>query len=435
MVSSPLRNNTSPPLPAPPRSRSEDSGVPATSTSSTTRRGVRFAEDDKEDNIPIGYVMRVKKQKEEKARFLREQREKRQFEEERRKHEQERLRRDQERAQWEKEKLAWEKEKRAVEEERRVRLYAEEFAAARQRAEDQRNGMRVSNTSTPLRDRADRNAQESRRYSRLPYDNPPSPRNQGSEPTTPSPHTSSPSSSRPPSIAGPSGGNKPQSSSHSRPSSFYSNYTNSSEDIGPNLRPTRDRSWTAPVRNGSTSSLFLPPSVPLLPALPAIFPTDLPLLPPNAPFMTMNSYSHPQSNQSRSPSSSSRQSIQRNSSTESMDMQSHSRSGASPRTSFVSHSQTASSSSTRRPNHQRRTSDDSNRFRRSSNPSHPHIRPSNSHHSLPRGRSQHPTYNAPMTPNPWTAMPSRTGTLPTVMPYSNNPGARAAPVRRQTALS
>ncbi|KAG7096861.1 hypothetical protein E1B28_004269 [Marasmius oreades] len=428
MVSSPLRNDAAPFQPASPRP--EDREVSATSPSSTTKRGVRFAEEDKEDSIPIGYVMRIKKQKEEKARFLREERERRQFEEERRKHEQERIRRDQERAEWEKERKVWEKEKRAIEEERKARLYAEQYTAARQRAEEQRNGIRVSGTSTPLRDRVG-NVQESRRISRLPYDGPPSPRSQASESASPSPHTSSPSSSRPPSIAGPSVGNKAQNSGHSRPSSFYSNRTNSSEDIGSARRPAKDRSWSSPGRTGSASSLFLPP----VPSLPTIFPTDMPLLPPNAPFMMMNAYPQPRSNQSRSPSSSSRHSTQRNSSTESMNVQSRSPSGSSPRTNYVSHSQAPSSSSTRRPNHQRRTSDDSNNFRQNHTSSHLQIRSSNSHQSLPRGRSHNATYNAPMAASPWTAMPSGTGAIPTAMPYSSNSDPRAAPKRRQTALT
>lgn len=35
------------------------------------KRGVRFAEDEKEDVIPLGYVLRMKRKREEKAKFLR----------------------------------------------------------------------------------------------------------------------------------------------------------------------------------------------------------------------------------------------------------------------------------------------------------------------------------------------------------------------------
>ncbi|KIJ70045.1 hypothetical protein HYDPIDRAFT_23193 [Hydnomerulius pinastri MD-312] len=48
---------------------------------SVPRRGVRFADDDgKDDQIPLGYVLRIRKNKEQKARFLREERERRAME-------------------------------------------------------------------------------------------------------------------------------------------------------------------------------------------------------------------------------------------------------------------------------------------------------------------------------------------------------------------
>ncbi|EEB90023.1 hypothetical protein MPER_11827, partial [Moniliophthora perniciosa FA553] len=145
------------------------------------KRGVRFAEDEKEDNIPIGYVMRIRKQKEEKARFLREEKERRQFEEEKRKVEEERRRRDQERIEWEKERKAWERERKVIEEERKSRLYAEEIIASRQRAEGNRTGTRIATgSSSSLRDAPERPAQDFRRYSRLPFDSAPqASRNQG----------------------------------------------------------------------------------------------------------------------------------------------------------------------------------------------------------------------------------------------------------------
>ena len=89
----------------------------------TVKRGVRFAEDDQEDQIPLGYVLRIKKKHEERARFLQEEKERRAFEEERARQEEERLRREAERREWEKEKKAWEKEKKAMEEERRQRQH------------------------------------------------------------------------------------------------------------------------------------------------------------------------------------------------------------------------------------------------------------------------------------------------------------------------
>ncbi|KAJ8086726.1 hypothetical protein PM082_005549 [Marasmius tenuissimus] len=427
MISSPLRTHTDSSSSA--LSLSDGTEVTVASpTSPTAKRGVRFAEDDKEDTIPIGYVLRIKKQKEEKARFLREQRERRQFEEERRRHEEERQQRERERADWERERKAWEREKKAAEEERNKRRYAEEYAASRQRAENSRQGMRVSSSSSSLQDRPERPSMNSKRYSRLPYDNAPQPpRASGYDTASSSPHTSSPSSSRPPSIAGPSSSTTHQSGGHSRPSSFHSTHGNSSEDVRAGARPSRDRSHTTPGKTGSHTSLLLPP-VPPMPPLPVMYPTDMPLLPPTAPFM-MNAYSGRPS-QSRSSSSSSRRSIPRNGSAESVNAPSHPRSGSSsPR---VSHSQApSSSSSTRPPAHHRRTSDESVP-RHSSNSSRA---PSYSQLSLPRGRSPYPAYNAPMIPNPWTAMPTQMGTIPTVMPYYSNHDPRMATTRRQTTFS
>jgi len=100
------------------------------------KRGVRFAEDGKEDQVPLAYVQRIKKQREEKAQFLREERERREWEEERERQERERMERDRERREWERERKAWEMEKKAMEEERKARLYAEEVAAARLRREN-----------------------------------------------------------------------------------------------------------------------------------------------------------------------------------------------------------------------------------------------------------------------------------------------------------
>ncbi|KAI0750707.1 hypothetical protein C8Q80DRAFT_1217669 [Daedaleopsis nitida] len=101
------------------------------------KQSVRFAEEEKEDQIPLGYVMRIKQKREEKVRFLQEERERRKHEEERRRHEEEKRK-------WEDERATWDREKRAMEEERKKRLYAEEVAAARSRRESQRFGFGVT---------------------------------------------------------------------------------------------------------------------------------------------------------------------------------------------------------------------------------------------------------------------------------------------------
>ncbi|KAG5342537.1 hypothetical protein C0989_000665 [Termitomyces sp. Mn162] len=139
---SPLRNEHNPP-PPPSVSATQlvSPVVPTlTETDPSVKRGVRFAEDGKDDVIPLGYVLRMKKKREEKAKFLKAEQVRRLQEEERMRHEEERRKRDAERAVWEKERQSWEKEKRAMEEERRQRKYAEEVAAARLRREAQRAG-------------------------------------------------------------------------------------------------------------------------------------------------------------------------------------------------------------------------------------------------------------------------------------------------------
>ncbi|TFY79056.1 hypothetical protein EWM64_g4954 [Hericium alpestre] len=141
------------------------------------KRGVRFAETNKPDQVPQDYIARVRKQRQEKAKFLQEERERRLHEEERMKHEAERR-------QWEMEKEIWEREKRALEEERRKKAYAEEVAAARARREGSYHSLSAS-----IAERRGRETRES--YSRPAYD----PRKQPESPA-PRPRNDSPSSSR-----------------------------------------------------------------------------------------------------------------------------------------------------------------------------------------------------------------------------------------------
>ncbi|KAG6857092.1 hypothetical protein H0H87_009653 [Tephrocybe sp. NHM501043] len=139
-VPSPLRNeHNHPPSPSISATQSAPPAVP-TSMDPLVKRGVRFADDGKDDVIPLGYVLRMKKKREEKAKFLKAEQERRSFEEERMRIEEERRKQAAERAEWEAERRAWEKEKRAMEEERRQRKYAEEVVAARLRRESQRAG-------------------------------------------------------------------------------------------------------------------------------------------------------------------------------------------------------------------------------------------------------------------------------------------------------
>ncbi|KAJ7713758.1 hypothetical protein DFH07DRAFT_863736 [Mycena maculata] len=360
-IPSPLRNSAlkSPASKSSVSETSSPGGADTTPTPpATTISRVRFAEDDKEDVIPLGYALRLKKRREDKAKFLREEQERRAFEEERVRQEEERLKREHERRRWEEEKRAWENEKRAMEEERKQRLYAEEVAAARLRREQQRAGggygasntgvlpgvLAASSSTASLRD--ERNKLNSAQHSR-PFHDQGGPRRQASESAVPlhanspssSPHTSSPGSSRPPSVAGP-----PQSGtmgrSSSRPPSVH---TSSSEDTRqPNPKsasagkrnsmaasssgnPMFDRSSTYAMWSASNPSVLMPP-VPPVP----MYGMDMPLLPPTPPFM-LQQYPRPRSQTSQhsshgrsSPSASpSRQRHPSNGSSERVNVQHH----------------------------------------------------------------------------------------------------------------
>ncbi|VDC07302.1 unnamed protein product [Peniophora sp. CBMAI 1063] len=269
------------------------SPTPEPSPSNTSKRGVRFTPSVKSvDAIPSDYAERMAKQKTEKARFLRE-------EKERREHEAERLRHDEERKRWEDERRAWEREKKAIEEDRRRKGYADELAAARAR----RESMNVLPTH-----RRDTAAALTETYTRPAYDE-----RRQSFGSTHSPSTHSPSSMRSP---------MPRSVSSSRaPSSVASGAVDERS-----ARASRRQSAVSEssLRGSTYGSFGYPvppvPPVPMMPAygvpmaVPMLVPAQaqmmmgmgqmnlgmgmgvgmvpmmgqemaMPLLPPNAPFM------------------------------------------------------------------------------------------------------------------------------------------------------
>ena len=489
-VPSPLRNQHNPTSISPSSSAGGDgtADVPPVAPTITVKRGVRFVEDDKDDVIPIGYALRMKKRREEKAKFLREQQERRVFEEERAKVEEERRRREKERNEWEKERKAWEREKKAMEDERKQRLYAEEVAAARLRRESQRAGgvpgssgvnggglVGPSSSSMSLREPERNRARESIRYSRPVYDSAQIPRRLASEPAVPTTTSlnslaiPSPGNSRPPSIAGQSpatsGSGRSSSLVHSRPPSVYSSHTmSSSEEARPREsnsgigkhnsiaslssgRPSSDnRASTYPTWSASSQNLLTPPVPPAPP-----FVMDMPLLPPTPPFM-LQQYPRQRSHHSSSPSpsnSSSSPSPRRlpsnNHSSEQVNVQQQHRQ-SSPR-----HSGTSSPSSSPRrpevrPTHRRRFSGDSRHSQQSQAPSlqppphdrsrpHPLTTSRSQPNSLSRGRPPVPATMYLQTPSPWTALPSQQqyGMMPT---HSNMNVAEKPPGRRrQTVIS
>lgn len=250
----------------------------STSTQSSTRRGVRFAENvDKEDSVPLSYVLRHRKRREEKTLFL-------QQEQIRREHEEEKLRHEAERQQWEQEKRQWQKEKRTLEEAKRQKQFSEEIAAARVRRE-----LHYALPSSQAKEQ-DRKPREA--YTRPTYD----PRRQIESPSQ---------THLPPSSFSSKQGSFPRSESAgppaSRPPSAFS--IASSEDIrtrvsrnsrrGSMASESSQRSLTSPIyAYGWPSAPPLPQMVPI-PVYPSIqampimpqFPLDMPLLPPTAPFM------------------------------------------------------------------------------------------------------------------------------------------------------
>ena len=229
--------------------------------------------------MPLGQIMRIKRGREERAKFLELEKERRVLEEERQKHEAEKMK-------WEQEKRAWETEKKAAEEEKKKRLYQQEVIAARKRRESQ--VFKVGSQST---DSPDIEPQANRRqgsYSRPAYD---THQRQGSD-------GSSPAASLPPSRNDSSnslrGTSKPQSLASIPPPSAYSSSTD--EDAAKMTgRPTS-------MFQGTSSQLPMPmqpfgypwgmPVMPqmqmpiqMVPQMPYYAMDNMPLLPPTAPFM------------------------------------------------------------------------------------------------------------------------------------------------------
>ncbi|KAI9063269.1 hypothetical protein FKP32DRAFT_1676681 [Trametes sanguinea] len=233
----------SPPTPA--TIASPPASAPPVPLKSALKQGVRFVEgekDDKADGLPFGYVQRIKQKREEKARFLQAERERRRHEDERRKHEEERRK-------WEEERAAWEREKRAIEEERKKRMYADEIAAARSRRESMRFGSLGATTGEGLatgqwdrneRYKPERESSSSTKYTRPAYDPAahahPLPVRSGSDSSLSLPKPSrtggsgsgsgSPGDSRPSSVYGAN-----NVSGSSRPTSLYGTPSSSQQDV------------------------------------------------------------------------------------------------------------------------------------------------------------------------------------------------------------
>ena len=406
-----------------------------TATKSHVKRVVRFAEDDSDgdDAIPL-HILRMKKMREQKAMFLKQEqlRRSREEAEERRRREQEARRLEDEALEREHRRQTLEKEKR----EREKALYAETIAATRLRRETNKaGGLLSSNTTnlllpsspsfTSLRDSERNKPPESRRLSRL-HDPPSSlsiPRRQASDSALPInshahthyPSDSSPSSSRPPSMSHSPSPVSPGGHGHdSRPSSTHSANTSSSEEIRQQGRSRRSSLTAAavaahsangsafgrspmivsyPTWSGSNPNLQYIPPVPPFPD----FVQDMPLLPPTAPFMK-----HSLKKGSPGPPSSSSRRGSFTSSTERVNQipASLSRNSSAQSLTPITNSTT----------HQRRGSGDSRNTTRSemthSNRSRPVPTTSRSHPMMSRGRPQQPIRSQAPPPSTWVPLVS-----------------------------
>ena len=427
-VPSPLRIQHSPPS-----TKKDILAVVSPAPKTTVKRIVRFAEEDDDDGIPL-HMVRMKKKREDKAKFLRLEQLKRAMEEE-----EERKRQDQEALERERRRLAKEKEKRETDK----ALYAETIAAARLRREGHRAGtilpsnttnssnpIATSSSSASLRNSERNKLTDSRKLSSKPPFDPSSslsiPRRDNSDPAYYHQSDSSPGSSRSPSI------NHSTMSPNrlSRPPSMYSAHTSSSEEVR-QQRSSKRNSVTpsaAAALTSAPSSYHRPPTVSYptwsgsSQTLPRVLPSsdlghDMPLLPPTAPFMKYNRGS--KSSSPPSASSSRRGSI--NSSNELVNQL------LPPQTTRSSshHSSTAvpppsRTKPERRPTHERRSSDDSTvlSLHSTQHQQRPTPTSSKSQPVVSRGRPSLPAqYQYLQTPSAWPGLPSQNGLMP--MPIMN----------------
>ncbi|KAI0702908.1 hypothetical protein BC835DRAFT_1410940 [Cytidiella melzeri] len=297
------------------------------------KTGVRFVEDDKEDKedtVPLDYVMRIKQARDQKAKFLAAERARRQsvqgqlppssvrpsldnpqqmredlkrvaeerkrLEEEKKRYEAQRRQQEEERRRWEKERAAWQREKRLAEEERKQRAYADEIVEARQRREGSRQGSmpkidKINSWDGDKEKERERKGSEARpRYSRAKYDDLPGiPRREASDPgiaTASStslrlqiPSNSSPGSSGPPSVA--TGSLR----GSSRPPSMYSTPPSSASAVDVRQRRESKASRRASVMSdgsalGAQQTFMQPP-------MPSSFPWGVAAVPPGPMAMNM----------------------------------------------------------------------------------------------------------------------------------------------------
>lgn len=251
------------------------------------RSSVRFdieEKEDKDEHVPLGQIMRIKRGREERSKFLELEKERRTLEEERLKHEAEKKR-------WEQEKRAWETERKAEEEEKKKRLYQQEVIAARKRRESQ-----IFKVDSSPADPPGAGSQNSRRqgsYSRPAYD---SSRRQSSD-------ASSPGISHPPSrndsFNSLRGNSNPLSLHSAPPPSTQSSHSEPSAEDATKIRarrvsmfpqtppqlPMMTQPYGYPWGMHPMPQMPMPIPMQMVPQMPYYAMDNMPLLPPAAPFM------------------------------------------------------------------------------------------------------------------------------------------------------
>lgn len=466
-------------IPSPLRKQHNSPDIPPAAAESTPapspaiKRGVRFAEDDKDDVIPLGYVLRMKQRHKAKAKFLRDQQEQRESVEKRKqtiakeRQQQEERERAAMRERLEREALQerqrtqmeQEKQRRAAEEENRQRLLAEEVSATRLRREAQRAGgvpalrnstnapnptpLLPKSSSTSILDYERNKPREVPRYTRPAYD---PLRREGSEPTNlsipPSPHSSSPGSSRRSSTADhipTTPGSTRGSIIVDRPTSMYSVHTqSSSESVG--ARDKNKRGSVASVASYHSDYLAgysmwaasNPSLIPLMPPVPAFAMMDMPLLPPTAPFMLQQ---YPRQ-RSPGPSNASSSRSRRADSTS----ESHRRHTPSSHRPDYPSSSTSSLASSRSPDSQthqhRRYSVEAKSSKSTHSSSQQMVQASSRSQPSTTSRGRPIQSIHTQAPSPWSALPSESGQLPQTMPTYGlvTTAARSTLDRRQSAM-
>ena len=382
-------------------------------------------------------MVRMKKKREEKAKFLQLEQLKRAQEEE-----EERRRQEQETLERERRRIAKEKEKRESDK----ALYAEVIAATRLRREGHRAGtILASNTTSPsnllatspssasLRN-SERNkpSMDSRKLSSKPPFDPASSLSTPRKDALDSAYyyhqsDSSPGSSRSPSIS-----LSPVSPSHpSRPSSMYSTHTSSEEEVRQQRSNKRNSTTPAAVASVSSApSSYHRPSIVSYPTwsgssqtIPQGFRSpdfahDMPLLPPTAPFMKNN-----RGSKSPSPSTSSSRRGSFSSSNELVNQFLPPQTARTPSNSSRHHSSTivpppSHTKPERRPMHERKSTGGSIASSLHST-QRPTSTSSESQSLVPRGRLSLPSSAQYLqSPSPWPGLPLQNGLMPMSMGYS-----------------